>query len=120
MPGKEGLQARERESNGPYCKAASYESDKTALQAYAQLQTRIFGADCDLSVYRIRYADVPHVVALGAQPPPKMDGEIEAILAGGTAAQLPTEVIQTLVQRRAQARRMGPWVEGHYRPGRRM
>ena len=38
--------------------------------------------------------------------------------ADGKNAELPQHIIQTLSERRAQAQRIGPWVEGHYRPGR--
>lgn len=94
-----------------------YGSDEPALQAYTHAQGIVFSADCDLSAYRIRYGNVPHVVILGAKPPADLDQKISQTLATGTPAELPQDILATLIQRRAQAKRLGPWVEGHYRPG---
>ena len=95
-----------------------YRSDDLALRAYARTQEIIFSADCDLSTYRIRYEDVPHVVVLGLTPPENIDRQIGQTLASGEPSQLPADILQTLDRRRRQANRLGPWVEGHYRPSR--
>src|SRR5689334_21084054 len=107
----------EHEPSPPYLKAASFETESDSLHAYSLAQSLIFRNDSDLSTYRLRYKDVPHVVVLGLQPPADIDATLDAILAGGAASNLPTDVIQTLAERRVRAQRLGPWVEGHYRPG---
>jgi len=116
MPNKEYEPRRESEQSEPYLRAARYSSDQNALSAYTKIQARLFGSDWDLSAYRVKYADVPHVVVLGASPPPQADQEITAMLAAGSPATLPADVITYLIQRRAQAQRIGPWVERHWRP----
>ncbi len=35
----------------------------------------------------------------------------------GTPTTLPDDVLTLLQERREQARQIGPWVEGHHRPG---
>lgn len=108
---------REPDTDKPYLRAATYSSDQAALQAYTRAQASLFSSDCDLSAYRIRYENVPHVVVLGSQPPADLDKKITTILSTGHDATLPTHIVETLAQRRSQAKRIGPWVEGHYRPG---
>ena len=95
-------------------------SDQVALQAYSKAQGILLGTDCDLSAYRIRYENVPHVVVLGLRPPAEIDERLTETLAAGKTAELPQHIVTTLSQRRMQAKRVGPWVEGHYRPGRPM
>lgn len=80
----------------------------------------LFSTECDLSAYRIRYKEVPHVVVLGSLPTPEIDGQLTKILEVGEPANLPQNIVITLAQRRIQAKRIGPWVEGHYRPGQQM
>jgi hypothetical protein len=47
-----------------------------------------------------------------------MQERIEQILyAEGTPTQLPDDVLTVLTERRRHAQQIGPWVEGHYRPG---
>lgn len=120
MPGREIEPRREQQPQSPYIRAARFGADAHALSAYSQAQTTIFASECDLSAYRIRFKDVPHVVVLGSPPTPDIDQKLTEILKTGDAASLPTDIISTLTQRRAEARRMGPWVEGHYRPGKPM
>ena len=95
-------------------------ADPPALTAYSKAQELLFSADCDLSAYRIRFKDVPHVVVLGSRPLNDIDKKLTEILKDGEPANLPQDVVKTLAQRRVEARRIGPWVEGHYRPGRPM
>jgi len=117
MPQKELQPRREPEPDKPYVRTALYGADGPALQAYTHAQGIVFNADCDLSAYRIRYENLPHVVILGAKPPADVDEKIRQALATGIPAELPPEIIATLIQRRGQAKGLGPWVEGHYRPG---
>ncbi len=120
MPRKEREPRREPDAKELYYKAASYASDQSAYAAYSQLESKIFKAQCDLSTYRIRFANVPHVVVLGEQAPEDLHQDIEAILANGGGSALPAAVVNTLVQRRTQAKRVGSWIEGHYRSGKTM
>jgi hypothetical protein len=118
MPGKEFEPRRESQPDNPFVRAARYVADAEALAAYTQAQETIFGNDCDLSAYRIRYVNVPYVVVLGQVPPQEIGERLDGLLASGEPANLPQDILKTLSQRRAQAQRLGPWVEGHYRPGR--
>jgi hypothetical protein len=120
VPEREQRHRSEAEPSDPYLRAASFESDTDALHAYSLAQSLIFRNNTDLSTYRLRYKDAPHVVVLGLQPPAEINSTLEAILAGGAASTLPFEVIQALMERRRRAQRLGPWVEGHYRPGKPM
>ena len=120
MPGKELQPRREPEPTPPYVRTARFASDTPALQAYASAQEIIFKADCDLSAYRIRFEDVPHVVVIGSSPTPDVDTRLSQTLASGELSHLPADILQVLSDRRAQAQRLGPWVEGHYRPGKPM
>lgn len=47
----------------------------------------------------------------------ELERKITTILATGEPTTLPTEVLSALVGRRAAAKEVGPWVEGHYRQG---
>jgi hypothetical protein len=118
MPEKESRPTRETNDEGTYIRAARYASDDLALSAYTQAQNILFDSDCDLSAYRLRYRDIPHVVLIGSLPPSDIDAKLAQALADGQQAELPPEISSTLMRRRRQARQLGPWVEGHYRPGR--
>jgi hypothetical protein len=105
----------------PYFKAASYESDQQSYFTYRSIESLLFRSNEDLSTYRLRYEGVPHVVVLGeAAPQAAIGKQIEGFLASGAAATLPAHIIEVLAHRRAEAKRIGPWVEGHYRPGKPM
>jgi hypothetical protein len=104
----------------PYLRVAAFADDRTAGRVYTRVQDAIFTAPCDLSAYRFLLDQVAHVAVLGAPPPPDLDQQLTALLAAGTPATLPAEVRQTLIDRRQQMGRRGPWTEGHYRPGRRL
>ena len=117
MANKESEPQREPEPANPYVRAARYLSDKPAYAAYTQAQDLLFSSDADLSAYRIRFKDIPHVVVLGSHPPPNIDQKLAAILKDGQPTALPPDIVGYLVRRQADARRIGPWVEGHYRPG---
>jgi hypothetical protein len=41
-------------------------------------------------------------------------------LAAGEPAVVPEDVLRLLNARRTAATQVGPWVEGHYRPGKRL
>lgn len=99
---------------------ARFASEEVALDAYTRAQVLLFNTDCDLSAYRIRYENIPHVVVLGLKPSAEIDERLVDTLSSGEDAELPQHIVSTLSQRRMQAKRIGPWVEGHYRPDRPM
>ena len=117
MSGREIEPRRETQPESSYVRASQYVADAPALAAYSQAQELIFSNECDLSAYRIRFKNIPHAVVLGGVPPLEIDNCLAQILGAGEPATLPQDIIKTLDERRRQARRLGPWVEGHYRPG---
>lgn len=114
MPGKETEPTRESEQS-EYKKAVRYSSDHDALTVYNRTQAIIFAADCDLSSYRIRYQEIPHVIVLGETPPPRVDQALVTALKDGIPTDLPDDVWRFLIGRRVRANRIGPWVERHFR-----
>ena len=100
-----------------YIEAARFASERQAGRAYFRVQEALYRTECDLSTYRLLLNQVPHVAVLGAPPPEDLDRTIRKILSSGEPATLPAEVIATLVERRAEQIRLGPWVERHHRPG---
>ena len=105
-----------------YHQAARYSGNQPAGVAYVAAQEAIFAhADnVDLSAYRFRLDRVDHVAVLGDPPPTALHDALRAILATGEPATIPEDVLKLLNARRAQATEAGPWVEGHYRPGKRL
>ena len=53
-------------------------------------------------------------------PPTALHDALRRILATGEPATIPEDVLKLLNARRAEATEAGPWVEGHYRPGKRL
>jgi len=102
----------------PYARAARFGGERLAGRAYVQVQHLVHDADCDLSVYRFQLQGGFHVAVLGAPPPAELGRQVEALLALGQPVPLPPDLVRFLLERRAQATRIGPWVERHWRPGR--
>ena len=101
-----------------YVQAARFTSERKAGRAYFACQEAIFKVDSDLSAYRLILNRVWHVTVLGTPPPEELDQTIRKILAAGEPTTLPTEVLTTLLERRAQQVKLGyPWLERHHRPG---
>lgn len=100
----------------PYYQAARFTGLDKAGVSYFRLQQMVFEAqdDVDLSVYRLKLADVWHVVVLGEKPPEEFHIRIEAELTNGTLVTLRDDAIRYLQERRARATLLGPWVERHY------
>lgn len=109
----EGPERRETQPDS-YAVAARFQDQHDAGRVYQNVQETIFDAKCDLSVYRLQLDSVWHVAALGVPPPSDVDREIREQLAKGELTRLPDVVLGALLARRAQATRIGPWVEGHY------
>jgi hypothetical protein len=100
----------------PYFKVARFPGERPAGQAYTQAQELIYRApECELSVYRLQLETVWHVAVVGEQPRRQLQRRLEAILSSGKPASLPEEILRELERRRAQATKLGPWVERHVR-----
>lgn len=117
--GGSGPEPREHEPV-PYYRAARFERERRAERAYVRVQEMVLHAsnEVDLSTYRLLLNQVSHVVVLGEPPPEGVDRQLGRILSAGAPATLPADVLQILAERRARATKLGPWLEGHYRPGR--
>ena len=103
----------------PYHRVARFADEPSAGRAYVATERAIFaGPPNDLSAYRFQLNTAYHVAVLGEMPPAELAGQLSEILAEGTPAQLPPEVLSTLSDRRQQMTQGGPWSERHYRPGR--
>lgn len=103
-----------------YSQTARFAGEQPAGRAYRQAQQAIFQTDCDLSTYRLQVNQVWHVAVLGEPPPKDLDEQLTGILAAGEPATLPPDVLKLLTQRRAEAAKLAPWVQRHYRPGKRL
>jgi len=103
-----------------YCRAVRYGEEPPSAQAYTQAQNLIFNVTHELSSYRFQLDQVWHVAVLGDRPPQEFDQQIQSILADGEPTTLPPDILIMLNQRRLQAAAIAPWVEGHYRPGKRV
>ncbi len=103
----------------PWYRAARYETEPPSERAYFQAQETIFHSEADLSAYRLMLEQIYHVAVLGGAPAEvALQERIVSILyAEGTPMQLPEDVLTVLNERRQQAQQIGPWMEGHYRPG---
>jgi hypothetical protein len=111
-----------RPSPESYLRVARFAGERPAGEAYFAVQRVIYEAPkpLDLSVFRLQLNQLWHVAALGMVPPARILQAIEQILDTGESTTLPEDVVQLLQERRAQATRRGPWMEGHYRPGKRL
>jgi len=103
-----------------YCRAVRYAEELPSAQAYFQTQNLLAGVTYELSTYRFLLDQVRHVAVLGDMPSEEFDQQIASILAAGEPVTLPSDILILLNQRRLQAAAIAPWVEGHYRPGRRV
>jgi hypothetical protein len=105
----------------PYHKVARLAGEKPAAKAYFEAQGVIFSdVESELSAYRLMLNAIYHVAVLGEQPSQETDQALTQILSQGQPATLPKEALAALNQRRVQMKQHGEWVEGHYRPGRRL
>ncbi len=105
-----------------YHQAARFPGEGPAGVAYfaAQEAVAAHAGGVDLSAYRFQLNQVYHVAALGDPPPAALHDALRAILAAGEPATIPEGILKLLNARRAEATGAGPWVEGHYRPGKRL
>lgn len=105
-----------------YHQAARFGGEALAEVTYFAAQDIVFAhvGDIDLSAYRFQLNRVDHVVIVGDPPPADLHDQLRAVLAVGEPAVVPEDILRLLHARRATATKVGPWVEGHYRPGKRI
>jgi hypothetical protein len=103
----------------PYCRAARFPSVREAGAAYFRIQKLIDTPEADLSAYRLQIRGVWHVAIVGDAPGQELADELERWLSAGESVELATDALEFLFRWRAEQSRYGPWVEVHYRPGRR-
>jgi hypothetical protein len=99
-----------------YLHAARFGGERPAGRAYVRAQEAIRTTECDLSTFRLRLNQVWHVAVLGQAPPETLDRSLRRILAWGEPTTLPDDILQQLWERRAQAIKLGPWLERHEQP----
>jgi hypothetical protein len=100
----------------PYLRAARFPGERPAGRAYTEAQELVFrDPGCELSVYRLQLERVWHVAVLGEQPREDLERHLQTILSRGETTSLPEEILRELQRRRAQAIKLGPWVERHLR-----
>ena len=112
--------AKETKTLPDYCRAVRYGEEPPSAQAYFQAQNMLADVTHELSSYRFQLDQIWHVAVLGDRPPAEFDQQIASILAAGEPTTLPSDILILLNQRRLQAATIAPWVEGHYRPGKRV
>jgi hypothetical protein len=111
------MTSEERDSQPFYLRVARFNGERPAGRAYDQLQDAIFRSPaCDLSVFRFVLDRHWHVSVLGDPPAEMLERRIRQVLARGVPASLPEEILQELQRRRAEATKLGPWIERHQRP----
>src|SRR5215208_3448044 len=105
-----------------YHQAARFTSEEPAEATYFAAQDVVFAhaGDVDLSAYHFQLNRVDHVVIVGEPPPADLHDQLRSVLAAGEPAVVPEDVLRLLNARRTAATQVGPWVEGHYRPGKRL
>jgi hypothetical protein len=105
-----------------YHQAARFEGEDLAEATYFAAQHVVFAhaGVVDLSAYRFQLNRVDHVVIVGEPPPADLHDELRSVLSVGEPAVVPEDVLRLLNGRRTAATKAGPWVEGHYRPGKRI
>jgi hypothetical protein len=105
-------------SGRPYSLAAAFGDSRRAGRAYNRAQDLLFATeDCELSVYRFSVGPTWYVAIVGDPPTVALEQQLRRVLTYGRLTPLPPEFIEALMQRRAEATKLGPWVEGHYGQG---
>lgn len=117
----EGLPAPEAQPQ-PYIISARYPDLHSSAQPYHEAQELIRNEELALSAYRLqlrRIEPLPDglfVTILGEEPPVEYDQQFRRILSTGQTVELPQELQDVLLERRAAMSERATWVEGHYRP----
>lgn len=87
-----------------YCLAVRFADGERAEGEYGRVRLLLRRADCNLSVYRILLDGVPHIIALGEEPPGPLGELLRNALAVGEPVVLAPEVVDALAARRSQQR----------------
>lgn len=119
-PERRGGPREEHEPLPGYYLAARYADGRSSGAAYHQAQEALFETEYELSVYRFQLDQVWHVAVLGETPPPDFAETMQSLLSTGEPTTLPADLLSMLNKRRRQATKLGSWVEGHYRPEKRL
>jgi hypothetical protein len=109
----------EQEAQPQYAQVARYADEVEAGEAYFQAEEAIFETDYELSAYRLQLEQIWRVAVFGDTPPEDFHETIQVILAIGEPTAFLPGILAFLNQHRLQARKLGPWVKGHYRPEKR-
>ncbi len=97
---------------GRWLLAFQYRAMQVAGEAYELCRDLIFGLDIDASVYRIQVNTVPYVVVLGeGQLFTPVREMFERSCTRGQTAELSTDVIRALFDRRARGKIPGAFWE---------
>jgi hypothetical protein len=104
-----------------YHQTARFAEEALAETTYFAAQDVVFAhaGDVDLSAYRFQLNRIDHVAIVGDPPPADLHEALRSVLAAGEPAVVPEDVLRLLNARRSRPTKVGPWVEGHYRPGKR-
>lgn len=114
-------QPPEQEAGLPaYLLMARFRRDVAAKRFCTEIQEAIRTAECDLSVYNLRFNGESTVIVLGDAPTADLDERLRRMLSAGTPATLPQDMIVMLTQRSIEEPRKALWSEGHYGPGKRL
>ena len=107
-----------QDTSAPYYLAAAFLDERRAGRAYNRAAELLFATDgCDLSAYRFYVGPMWYVAIIGDPPTDALEQQLRRVLTYGRLTPLPPEFIEALAQRRAEATKLGPWVERHYGPG---
>lgn len=102
-------------AGAPYCLAATFRDEHQSGRAYQRVQDLLLASEgCDLSSYRFYVGPTWYVAVVGEQPDSGLDQRLRTLFAHGTLTHLPADVLNALLERRALATEIGPWVEAHY------
>lgn len=103
---------------GTYYLAAAFLDERRAGRAYNRAAELLFATEGnDLSAYRFYVGPTWYVAIVGEPPTDALEQQLRRVLAYGRPTPLPPEFIDALAQRRAEATKLGPWVEAHYGQG---
>ncbi len=120
-PPRQPEEPNKEQEKGSFYIASRFKNELAAKLSYQQAQQLIFhDRKADLSVYRFLLEQVSHVAVVGTPHYERLQGRLEKILSYGEPSTLPDEVVNALHQRRARMKQQGDWVEGHYRPGKKL
>ena len=121
---QEGSLPPEERTPQPYRLSARYPDQISSETPYNAAQELIFrNEELELSVFRLqlrrlnKLSDDWFVAIVGEVPAHEHQEQLRQILSGGKDVELPPDVTQALLKRRAELSRLGPWVERHYRGG---